>query len=175
MIPSVICRQYKKSLIDFIETTFPISSPLFKDMLKNFLEMPGKVFRAPYVSVRLPFRKSAGKDDYFQAVKLKYPPYVHQVHSFKRLTGDVPKSTLVATGTGSGKTECFLYPVIDYCYKNRSEKGVKAILVYPMNALASDQAARIAKVIFDNKELNSNTRAGIFVRERDENPSVAME
>ena len=50
--------------------------------------------------------------------------------------------TVVATGTGSGKTESFLLPIIDHCLKLRDEKagpGVVAVLVYPMNALVNDQ------------------------------------
>jgi len=37
--------------------------------------------------------------------------------AFKRLGGEVAQPTLVATGTGSGKTEAFMYPILDYCLK----------------------------------------------------------
>ena len=49
-----------------------------------------------------------------------FTPYVHQVQAFQRLTtadGHTPLPTLVTTGTGSGKTECFLYPILDHCYR----------------------------------------------------------
>ena len=72
-------------------------------------------------------------------------PYRRQRIAFDRLAGG--KSTVVATGTGSGKTECFHYPVVDHCRREVSNPGVKAILVYPMNALASDQSRRIAELI----------------------------
>jgi len=65
----------------------------------------------------------------------------------------------VATGTGSGKTECFLYPILDHCYQHRGEPGVKAILIYPMNALATDQDGRIARMVFDNPNLKGNVTA----------------
>ena len=57
---------------------------------------------------------------------------------------------LVATGTGSGKTECFLYPLIDDILRkdNLSRPGVRVILVYPLNALANDQLNRIAQLLF---------------------------
>ena len=70
--------------------------------------------------------------------------------SFERLTtqdGHSPQPTLITTGTGSGKTECFLYPILDHCYARRGEPGIKAIILYPMNALASDQARRLARQI----------------------------
>jgi len=68
----------------------------------------------------------------------------------------------VATGTGSGKTEAFMYPILDYCYKNRDKKGIKAIIIYPMNALATDQAKRFAKIIFDIEALNG-IRMGLYI------------
>jgi ATP-dependent helicase YprA (DUF1998 family) len=48
---------------------------------------------------------------------------------------------VVATGTGSGKTECFLYPILDSLLRevDLDKPGVRAILVYPLNALANDQ------------------------------------
>lgn len=54
---------------------------------------------------------------------------------------DHPNNYLVATGTGSGKTECFLLPMIDHILREGSldTPGVRAIIVYPMNALANDQ------------------------------------
>lgn len=57
---------------------------------------------------------------------------------------------LVATGTGSGKTESFLYPLVDHILAQGDLKrpGVRAILVYPLNALANDQLNRIAALLF---------------------------
>jgi DEAD/DEAH box helicase domain-containing protein len=71
---------------------------------------------------------------------------------------------LVATGTGSGKTECFLYPVLEHVAKARKAgvKGVKAIIIYPMNALADDQAGRIAELVHKTPAF-AGIRAGLFV------------
>jgi Lhr-like helicase len=54
------------------------------------------------------------------------------------------RDTIVATGTGSGKTEAFLVPILDYCLKH-PEPGLKAIIIYPMNALANDQIQRMER------------------------------
>lgn len=67
--------------------------------------------------------------------------YKHQENAIKSILED--KCTIVSTGTGSGKTEAFLIPILDYCIKNKYKKGVKAIIIYPMNALAGDQLRRI--------------------------------
>ena len=70
------------------------------------------------------------------------------------------------TGTGSGKTESFLYPVLDHAVRARAEghTGVKALLLYPMNALANDQADRLAKLITNEPALAGVT-AGIYTGE----------
>lgn len=60
------------------------------------------------------------------------------------------KSTIVSTGTGSGKTETFLIPILDHCLKNPGP-GVKALILYPMNALANDQVSRLDKAIQASK------------------------
>ena len=105
MIPSILSSQLKRGLKDYIDTTFQITTPLFKNAVTDLLAEPNKVFREPYVSVKLPFRKSDGSKKWFEGVDLKFPPYAHQEKAFERLNSNMPKSTLVATGTGSGKTE----------------------------------------------------------------------
>ena len=60
------------------------------------------------------------------------------------------KTTLISTGTGSGKTECFLYPIISHCLRLRdqgAEPGIAAVLIYPMNALAEDQLGRLRELL----------------------------
>ncbi|MHA6264447.1 DEAD/DEAH box helicase [Arenibacterium sp. CAU 1754] len=73
------------------------------------------------------------------------PLHAHQEEALLR-----DKNYLVATGTGSGKTESFLYPMINDILKegDLERPGVRAILVYPLNALANDQLGRIAQLLF---------------------------
>ena len=72
--------------------------------------------------------------------------------------------TLVATGTGSGKTECFSYPLLDHCARSRQagEAGITALVIYPMNALAMDQARRFARFIATTPAFHG-LRVGLFV------------
>jgi len=60
------------------------------------------------------------------------------------------RHTIISTGTGSGKTETFLIPIISHCLR-RSTPGVKAIIIYPMNALARDQVERIGAYTRETK------------------------
>ncbi len=77
--------------------------------------------------------------------------YTHQVESAKAIRrGD---NLLVCTGTGSGKTESFLLPLIDGIVRERKAAGtgytpgVRALILYPMNALVNDQLRRIRSII----------------------------
>ena len=69
----------------------------------------------------------------------------------------------MSTGTGSGKTECFLYPLLDTLLKEtepqRREPGVRALLVYPLNALANDQLYKRIVPLFVHQFAGEGNRA----------------
>ncbi|NCB75135.1 MAG: DEAD/DEAH box helicase, partial [Clostridia bacterium] len=174
MLPSVLAKQLQQGLADYIETTFPMTNPTFRGSLGRMLKTPDSVFHEPYTAVRLPFRTAENAPDLFEAVHPSFAPYVHQQKAYERLCGNDGRSTLIATGTGSGKTECFLYPILEYCYQHRGERGIKALIIYPMNALASDQAKRIAGLIYNSPELRGNVTAGMFVGGFEHTPSRMM-
>lgn len=116
-------------------------------MRDDLLAEPEAIFKGPYLGLGLPFRRmEPGARLPFERIELSFTPYRHQFRAFQRLCVPNPRSTLVATGTGSDKTECFSLPVLDYC-AGRPEPGVKAIIMYPVNALAADQARRFARSI----------------------------
>ena len=164
MFPSILAKQLQKGIGDYIETTFPMTNEPFKGSVEHMVEETKEaVYREPYVAVRLPFRVAQSMPSCFQSIHMQFKPYVHQEKAFERLTGNDGRSTLIATGTGSGKTECFLYPILEYCYRHRGEPGIKALIIYPMNALASDQARRIAELINESPELKGNITAGMYV------------
>ena len=174
MIPSVLASQLITGVKDFLTTTFPSSTPAFFDMMKNFVEEDGKLFKGPYISVALPFKKGVVEENLFPDILDDgFKPYYHQELAFQRLGNDNPKSTLVATGTGSGKTESFMFPILNHCYKTKDTKGIKAIIIYPMNALATDQAKRFAKTISKTPNLNG-VRVGLYIGSSDDNAQKSM-
>lgn len=174
MIPSAVSWQLKKGTSDYVKSAFPISNPYFERAIDKLVTEEGSLYHEPYFSIRMPFRASAGSQTYFEAFNIPYTPHLHQSKSFDRLTNDEPKPTIIATGTGSGKTECFLYPILEYCYQHRNEEGIKALLIYPMNALATDQAKRIAEFINANEKLKNNISVGMYVGGRSTDPSKTM-
>ena len=102
-------------------------------------------------------------------------PYQHQEDAYRRLTtkgGHHPEPTIVTTGTGSGKTEAFLHPVLDHVLRARARgvTGVKALILYPMNALASDQAGRLARLITSDPAL-AGVRAAVYTGDSSARPN----
>lgn len=174
MIPSVLTGQIRRGVEDFLQTTFPPSNRFFHGLLERLIAKDGGLFRGPYLSVKLPFRQGSTGAAFFPDLPLDFPAYVHQERAFFRLKGDVGRSTVISTGTGSGKTESFLYPILDYCRQHQGEQGIKAILVYPMNALATDQAKRIARVIWNSEKLRDHVTAGLFIGGDEEVPAKTM-
>lgn len=77
-----------------------------------------------------------------------FPPYAHQVEAWTHLRARDPRSVIVSSGTGSGKTECFLAPLLDRLVEMsgggaRRLNGVRAIMLYPLNALINSQEERL--------------------------------
>ncbi|MBU1346003.1 MAG: DEAD/DEAH box helicase [Alphaproteobacteria bacterium] len=75
-------------------------------------------------------------------------PYAHQLDAWRALSEETPRSVLVTSGTGSGKTECFLVPILDSLARQAAAKpgrleGVQAIMLYPLNALIASQQERL--------------------------------
>lgn len=176
MQPIVLADQIRQGVADFLATSFPATTPSFDGLMERFLATPGSLVKGPYVTVALPFRDAAG-GPWFQWLPGGFTPYAHQARAWERLDGGAARCTLVATGTGSGKTEAFLYPILEHCRRQRAEghpRGVKAILVYPMNALATDQAGRLAELILDHPDLKG-IRAGLYVGEKPETAAYTVE
>lgn len=174
MIPSVVASEVRASVEDFLKTEFRPASPRFEGLMERFLATPEAVFKGPYLSISLPFRPGTAGADYFPNVPMAFPPHRHQEQAFARLKSPYYQSTLVATGTGSGKTECFLLPILDHCHQYYGESGIKALLIYPMNALATDQAKRLANSIWNNPNLKGKITAGLFVGELEREPKAMM-
>ena len=151
--PIELVEDLKTVLQRYIATTLPISrrypslGAAFRDILAEQTLVEG-----PYVEALPDFEKGLSleallkKNGGFVHDALGCLPtagrklHKHQQRAMERASRD-GKSMLVATGTGSGKTETFLYPIADQLLSESDpgRPGVRALLVYPMNALANDQ------------------------------------
>jgi len=167
MIPSLVAQDIIEGLSQYLITGFEPSNPTFRGIVRTFLDQPGSLHKGPYLSLGLPFRPGAGDRNRFPGFETRHPPHHHQELAWRRLnSAATPASTLVATGTGSGKTECFLYPLLDHCWREHRagrRRGIKALVIYPMNALGSDQARRFAETVHASPGLRDRIRVGLYI------------
>ncbi|USQ79188.1 DEAD/DEAH box helicase [Ornithinimicrobium faecis] len=169
LLPTLQARELANGLVDYLTTTFALADAEPRRALQEFLEDPDDgIFKGPYLRLRLPFRPADEGWERSLEWRPTWTPYRHQAQAYERLTtlglngpGTRPKPTLITTGTGSGKTEAFLHPIIDHVLRAKREgvTGTKAIILYPMNALADDQARRLTTTLTENPALSSVTAA----------------
>ena len=178
MFPSLAAEDLRDAVVHYLTTSFALADDDVRAKLTEFLstgEPKDRIFRGPYLRVRTDYRRA--RDGWQQSLDWFPPgfrPYTHQAKAWRRLSTKPgvnpsgPQPTIVTTGTGSGKTESFLIPILDHCRRAKADDdatrrhGVKALLLYPMNALADDQAGRIDRILAAHPELKDVT-AGIYV------------
>ena len=170
-------KQLHSSLRDYIEATYHISSPALIEQRKELLDRPGVIHQIPYIESTP--RYQTGES--FSAIKglppaalraysvlsiaegalpalLYDPPYKHQSDAIRHTLVD-GKNLLVMTGTGSGKTESFLLPILGKLAREaqanpsafRDQTAVRALILYPMNALVNDQLGRLRSLFGDRR------------------------
>jgi len=169
MIPSLVARELREAIVEYLATTFALTDDEAYAALSEFLldDVDG-IFRGPYLRVRLPFvEASDGSDTGLGWVPPGFQPYVHQLLAWRRLAGrnGSPKSTLITTGTGSGKSEAFLMPIVDHCRwaRQQGQHGIKALILYPMNALVVDQERRIAELLSAPELQAAGVTGGVWI------------
>lgn len=167
-------HQLQCALQDYIEATYHISHPKLVEQRHALLQQLGVIHQRPYLestprytlgSFFRDLSLDAAALEVFSAVSkpegdlgllIHDPPYSHQAEATKLALVE-GKSLVVMTGTGSGKTECFLLPILgklaSEAKKNAHEFGatpaVRAIVLYPMNALVNDQLGRLRLLFGD--------------------------
>jgi len=167
MDPLKVTQSIRDSYIRYLTSTFRLRDTalrkLFQQEVEKFWFTNG-----PILEATPPFKKGCYLKDLIQEgllVKslenfiydaLPYlrdnPLYLHQEKALRKILQG--RNVVIASGTSSGKTECFIIPILNHLLKEYEEgkltPGVRALLLYPMNALANDQLRRlreIAKVI----------------------------
>jgi len=178
MLSLLQAEEIRNAVVEYLKATYNFDDKKVEQAFEDFLYSKRHgMFKGPYIQIRLPFEPidKAERDSIGHVLTIapNFLPYRHQYEAFKRLTtqNNQPQPVILTTGTGSGKTESFLYPLLDYCYKNIGKPGIKAVILYPMNALATDQARRLAQAIHHYKSpsgeyvLRDKIRAGLFIGE----------
>lgn len=158
-----------EELINYIKSQYFEKTPVLLSAIKDIITEKGVLYKPPYIesspayiSVEDGISKSNLPDwlkNFFaelsQAKLGVYPaPFKHQIQALENYFDG--KDLFVSTGTGSGKTECFMWPLIAKIATEarntktwNSQQGVRAVIMYPMNALVSDQISRLRKLLGD--------------------------
>lgn len=153
--------QFGKEVIDqyarHLLTTFSFADEdLMKQLREGLAHPPGReerLAKGPYVYLNRPFVQGPGMNELVHELSLhdampgifKFDSlHKHQELCLRAVLEN--RNVLLATGTGSGKTEAFLLPILQHCLELRdsgASAGIVALLIYPMNALVNDQLERL--------------------------------
>jgi ATP-dependent helicase YprA (DUF1998 family) len=192
-----------ETLLGYIEATYHIADPKVVLQRRRLLETAGGIFQSPFLestpryetgenyaqmtdipaAAREAYQRlcdpSAGKPLLFD------PPYSHQAASIRTILRD-QRNLMIMTGTGSGKTESFLLPILgklaveakNKCEQFRDHSAVRAMVLYPMNALVNDQLGRLRLLFGDTRVLSMfqewSGRAATFARYTSRTPYAGV-
>ena len=162
---------------EYLKSSFHFETKKMQELFEQSLEKE-TLFHGPYVNLILPFQRGKTIKELidegilcksFLRLNNTYPNrplYKHQEESIRKIAKN--RNVVVTTGTGSGKTECFLYPILNDILseieKGNDEIGIRAIFLYPMNALVNDQINRLREILKETPEITF----GFFTGETDE-------
>ena len=163
----------------YIEAAYHISDPVMVKQRAALLAQTGVIHQQPYIESTPryvsgdKFENINGLDpvvaEFFTSLSEKVdgrrllfnPPYQHQANALEQAIGK-KKSLMITTGTGSGKTESFLLPILAKLAQEAShhpsgfkhQPGMRALILYPMNALVNDQLGRL-RALFGSKRVKN--------------------
>jgi len=168
--PLALSTQIVERYRRYLETTFYFKDPILRRSFKDALRK-GHLSKGPYLEATPVFKRGRKTRQLFEELLPSSPDegllkamlgdrylYLHQDRAIQKIFAQ-ERNVVVATGTASGKTEAFLYPIILHLYREFQRKelrpGVRALILYPMNALANDQRERLGEICQRLREAGS--------------------
>ena len=142
----------------YVKSTFTLNDETFYDKFQKEMDEV-LLAKGPYLNKILPFKRGKSIQELIDIGKLNkdfnklgtFNPnmklYSHQEEGLEKVSNG--RSVVVTTGTGSGKTETFLIPILNHILNDHDidKPGVRAIFLFPMNALVNDQMNRIRRIL----------------------------
>lgn len=160
-------NKLKERLSNYIKAQYFAENELLIEATKELLTKKGVLFQEPYIEATKSYRvvKDGFSNAYLPDEIKRYltlliennlgvfsTPFYHQVKALEDFYRE--KDLLITTGTGSGKTECFIWPILTEMIREAQHspqtwevQGIRTLVLYPMNALVSDQLGRLRKII----------------------------
>ena len=164
-----ITEKYKR----YLKTIFSIDNEIYNNQFCNLLSDQKSLAAGPYLDVSDSFEKGKSISELIEEgilaegfrkinIPLERPLYRHQEEAIRKVSQN--NNLIVSTGTGSGKTESFMIPLLDHIIREHEngtlDSGVRALLIYPMNALANDQIERLRELLADYPEITYGSYTG---------------
>jgi ATP-dependent helicase YprA (DUF1998 family) len=158
-----------EGLAEYIESSYHLKNDVLIAERRDLLRSPGVLSQTPYIESSPTFvaRRSISDLDLSESIKttlLGYcsrpggffnPPFEHQARALEAFFRD-ERDLIISTGTGSGKTEAFFMPIVASIEREIAERpasaqapAMRAMLLYPMNALVNDQVVRLRRLLGD--------------------------
>lgn len=156
-------------LIEYINSQYFGLNPMLQNTILPMLKKEGVIYQEPFIEANQAYEVfQNGIENSKIPIHVKEllckmidndlgvykDPFSHQVTALEQFFQN--KDLFVTTGTGSGKTECFMWPLISSIgnevitqKETWAMRGVRALVIYPMNALVSDQVGRLRRIIGD--------------------------
>jgi ATP-dependent helicase YprA (DUF1998 family) len=180
--PIKASHEIKQRYIDYITTSLSFADEQLQRNLNARLNDPDMIAKGPYLEVGDSYKTGKNidqlikdgvvsplfesleqdKEESDKEIKLFRPLYVHQQEAIEK--ANKGHSLVVTSGTGSGKTESFVIPIINQLLKEQEagqlDVGVRAILIYPMNALANDQMKRLRVLLSSYEKITFGVYTG---------------
>ena len=165
--PDWIRQRYE----NYLKTSFYFKEPHLRESFERALQEEGNLLKGPFSETHRGFESGSAAFSlaihcFPEQFKELLPAlidgdlYTHQEQAI-RATHVESKNVIVASGTASGKTESFLYPILFELYRQHlegelREPGVRAMILYPMNALANDQRERLGEICRNLRDADSS-------------------
>jgi len=172
-----IVIKYKR----YLNTIFNISDPLYNKQFQKALSHNKTYAKGPYLDITDSFSKGKSIKELIEKgilpksfenihMPISRPLYEHQENAIRKVING--RNIVVSTGTGSGKTESFLVPILKYIIEEdecgKLTPGIRALIIYPMNALANDQLGRLRSLLKDYPAITFGSYTGQTKEKYDE-------
>lgn len=174
-----IVRELQTNLASYLEAQYHVRDESYLALRRALFEREGILWQEPHLEATMAYEPGKAYDELalpeevseslseISRLNLGLPPvpYEHQASALEHFFAAEKKDLVISTGTGSGKTEAFLMPLIgQLAIENKNSisrdlPGVRALLLYPMNALVNDQMSRVRRII-GNEQANDLIRNG---------------
>lgn len=195
--PAKASSNIKEEFIDYIATTHTFADHFLQEQFVK--ELKANIARGPLLEINDVFKSGKSIEEMIKDADCPLSPlfreleadkpndklhkhklpitrnlYLHQEKAIRAIVGG--NNAIVSTGTGSGKTNCFLIPVLNELLREKEQgtlgKGVRSLFIYPMNALANDQMRNIREILMCYPDITFGAYNG--GTENDEESAIAV-